>query len=74
MVTVLRRDFFQVYFQNKAKNVQNFIFLVLGSNITAFYIFLHPKIYPKVSTESVIWTTDPLLVSFKGLFTSHLRI
>ena len=59
---VLRRGFFQAYFHNKAKNVQNFIFFRLGSYIAAFFIFQHQKIYPKVSAESVIRTPRPLLV------------
>ena len=54
MVTVLRRGFYQDFFQNKAKNVKNYSFLVLGSNIAAFFIFLHPQTYPKVLAESVI--------------------
>ena len=48
---MLRRGFFQDFFQ------------MLGSNIAAFFIFLYPKTYPKVSAESVIRTPDPLLVS-----------
>ena len=39
------------------------VFLALGSNIAAFFIFLYPKTYPKVSAESVIRTPDPLLVN-----------
>ena len=34
-------------------------FFSVRSNIAAFSIFLHPKIYPKVSVESVIRTPDP---------------
>ena len=30
--------------------------------IAAFFIFLHPNIYPKVSIESVIRIPDPLLL------------
>ena len=37
-------------------------FLALGSNIAAFFIFLHPKTYPKISAEPVMRTPDPLLV------------
>ena len=55
MVTILRRGFFQVFFENKAKKAQNFGFLLaLGSNIAAFFTFLHPKTYRKVWAKSVI--------------------
>ena len=64
MVAVLRKDYFKDFLQNKAKSAQNFsFFLALGSNIAAFFIFLYPKTYSKVSAKSVIRTPDPLLVS-----------
>ena len=39
------------------------VFLALGSNIAAFYIFLYPESYAKVSAESVIQISEPPLVS-----------
>ena len=39
------------------------VFLALASNIAAFFIFIYPKTYSKVSAESVIRISEPLLVS-----------
>ena len=64
IVAVVGKDFFKDFLQNEAKSAKNFSFFsALGSNITAFFIFVYPKTYPKVSDRSVIRTPNPLLVN-----------
>ena len=52
-----------MFFRIKLNVPRTLFFLALGPNITAFFIFLYPKTYPKVLADSVIQTPDPLLVS-----------
>ena len=58
MVTVLRRGFWNRFFQNNANIVNNEFFGALGSNNAAFFMFLRPKTYPKVWAEPVIRIPD----------------
>ena len=41
------------------------VFWALGSNIAAFFIFIYPKTYAKVSAGSVIQISEPLLVRIR---------
>ena len=50
------------------------VFCTLWSNITAFFIFLYPETYAKVSAESVIRIPEPLLVSVEMLTQSTHHI
>ena len=49
--------FFKSFFKINLKRRRTSVFLALGSNIAAFFIFLDPKTYRKVRAESVIWSS-----------------
>ena len=57
--------FLTTFFKINLKLTRTLVFLALGLNIATFFIFLYAKTYAKVSAESVIRISEPLLVNIK---------